>query len=179
MVKAVAKQKRIACVGRLKNMGLGYRIFATDNRDLFPWQLTTNAPPPKTFDDVLLHYKAISNMLSTPKILVCPSDNRKASLDWLSLSRTNISYFVSVDASETYPQSFLAGDRNILTNGVRIGPGIVKLDSTTTNVAWDGTIHRFQGNAVMGDGSVQQLSGARFREQIKNTELSSMTLAVP
>ena len=179
MVKAVAKQKRIACVGRLKNMGLGYRIFATDNSDMFPWQLTTNAPPPKTFDDVLLHYKAISNMLSTPKILVCPSDNRKASRDWLSLSRTNISYFVSVDASETYPQSFLAGDRNILTNGVRIGPGIVKLDSTTTNVAWDGTIHRFQGNAAMGDGSVQQLSGARFREQITNTGQSSMMLAVP
>ena len=178
-IKAVQKQKRIACVGRLKNMGLGYRIFATDNHDMFPWQLATNAPSPKTFDDILRHYKAISNAISTPKILVCPSDNRQPAADWVSLSRTNISYFVSLDAAETYPQSFLTGDRNILTNGFRIGPGIVKLESTVTNVAWDGTIHRFQGNVVMGDGSVQQLSGTRFRQQITNTGQTSMTLAVP
>lgn len=178
-IKAVAKQKRIGCVSRLKNIGLGYRIFATDNGDMFPWQLTTNAPPPKAFDDVLRHYRSISNELSTPKILVCPSDNRKAARDWASLSRTNISYFVSLDSTEGYAQSLLTGDRNILTNGVRIGPGIVKLDSTITKVAWDGTMHRFQGNVAVGDGSVQQFSSARFSGLLRNTGQSSMTLAVP
>lgn len=178
-IKAVAKQKRIGCVSRLKNIGLGYRIFATDNHDMFPWQLATNSPAPKTFDDVLGHYQSISNEISIPKILVCPADDRKAARDWLTLSRTNISYFISLDAAETFPQSFLTGDRNILTNGARIGPEIVKLDSGTTNVTWDGSIHRFQGNAAMGDGSVQQSSGARFREQIKNAGQSAMTLAVP
>ena len=177
-IKAIAKQKRIGCVSRLKNMGLGYRIFATDNRDMFPWQLVTNAPAPKTFDDVLRHYKAISNELSTPKILVCPSDSRRAAPDLISLSRTNISYFVSLDSSESRPDALLAGDRNVLTNGVRLGPGVVELHSTTTNT-WDGTIHRFQGNVVVGDGSVQQLSGPRLREQSSRSGWNSITLAVP
>lgn len=179
-VKMVAKQKRIACVGRQKNIGLGYRIFATDNRDLFPWQLATNAPTPKTFDEAITHYLAISNALSTPKILICPADNRRPAPDWARLSRSNISYFISlVDSAETYPQSILAGDRNITTNGVRIGPGIVRLSTLTTNAAWDGTIHRFQGNVTMGDGSIQQLSATRLREQVMNTGLAEMRLAVP
>jgi type II secretory pathway pseudopilin PulG len=177
--RRIAKGPRIQCVVQLRNIGLAYRVFSTDNHDLFPWQLTTNAPMPATFDEALRYYRAISNELSTPKILVCPSDNRKAARDWVGLSRTNISYFISLNSSETYPQSLLAGDRNILTNGVPIGPGIVKVGSTITNFGWDGTIHRLQGNCTMGDGSVQQLSSARFRQQIGNTGLISTTLAVP
>jgi prepilin-type processing-associated H-X9-DG protein len=40
-------------------------------------------------------------------------------------------------------------------------------------------MHRFQGNAVMGDGSVQQLSAARFQEQSTNTGMNRMILAIP
>jgi type II secretory pathway pseudopilin PulG len=177
-IKARDKARRISCVGRLKNIGLAYRIFATDHGDRFPWQLATNAPPAKTFDEFLRHYRTVSNELATPILLVCPADTRKAATNWATLSRMNISYFTSPDSAETFPQSFLAGDRNLTTNGVRIGPGIVNLASQT-NVAWDGTIHRFQGNTAMGDGSVQQLSTARMVEQMQNTGLNSMTLAVP
>lgn len=177
-VKGVAKQKRIGCVSRLKDMGLGYRIFATDNHELFPWQITSNTAPAKSFDDALRHYLAISNELAIPKILVCPADTRKAAPDWKSLSRTNISYFINFDSADANPQFFLVGDRNITTNGVRIGPGIVNM-SGQTNIAWDGTIHRFQGNAAMGDGSVQQLSAARMKDQLKNSGQTSITWAVP
>jgi prepilin-type N-terminal cleavage/methylation domain-containing protein len=175
-----AKAPRIRCVNNLKNVGLAYRIFATDHDELFPWQTETNVSPARpSFDDALKYFRVVSNELSTPNILVCPSDNQKAARDWASFSRKNISYFLSLNSSETYPQSFLAGDRNLLTNGVRIGPGIVEIDSAITNAAWDGTIHRFEGNACMGDGSVQQLSSARLRDQLSRTGMNSMTLAVP
>src|SRR5437868_5710168 len=36
--KSTAKNHRIHCVGKLKNIGLSTRIFATDNNELFPWQ---------------------------------------------------------------------------------------------------------------------------------------------
>ena len=89
-----------------------------------------------------------------------------------------MSYFLSLNAAETYPQSFLTGDRNLATNGVSLGSGIFTLPAST-NISWDGRIHKFQGNAVMGDGSVQQLSTARLREQVMNTGLNEMKLAIP
>jgi hypothetical protein len=173
-----AKAKRIVCVNHLKQIGLGFRIFATDNNDKFPWQIATNAPPPKTFEDVLARFRGLSNEIANPKIFACPADNRMAVTNWANASRTNISYFVSLDSAETYPQSFVGGDRNLVVNGALIGPGIIKLESMT-NASWDGTIHKFQGNCVMGDGSVQQLSPARLREQLRTTGQSSMRLAVP
>jgi hypothetical protein len=46
-------------------------------------------------------------------------------------------------------------------------------------VSWSGRIHRFQGNALLGDGSVQQLSSSRLRQQFENTGLSEIRLAIP
>jgi type II secretory pathway pseudopilin PulG len=178
-IKARAKARRITCVGHLANVGLSFKIFATDNRELFPWQMATNSPTPTNFDMAIRHYLAISNELSTPLILHCPADTRKAAENWHDFGRINISYLINLDSAETFPRTILAGDQNILTNGARIGPGIVKLDMAITNVAWDGSIHRFQGNVTMGDGSVQQLSSARLPEHWTNQGTSSVTLAVP
>jgi len=178
-IKARAKAQRITCVNHLSNIGLGCRIFATDHQELFPWQIFTNSSTPMNFDMAIRNYLALSNELSTPLILRCPADTRKAAENWVEFRRTNISYFINLDAAETYPQTILAGDRNILTNGVHIGPGVVKLDTTTTNVAWDGGIHRFQGNVTMGDGSVQQVTLTRLREHWTNQAQSSVTLVVP
>jgi type II secretory pathway pseudopilin PulG len=177
-IKARDKARRISCVGRLKNLGLSYRIFATDHKDRFPWEIETNAPPLLKFDDALKHYLIVSNEISTPKILVCPADTRKEASNWNSFSRENVSYFVGLNSAEHLPQSFLAGDRNLTTNGVPLGPGIVTLRAST-NIGWDGRIHKFQGNAAMGDGSVQQLNSARLREQLENTGQTETKLAIP
>jgi prepilin-type processing-associated H-X9-DG protein len=42
-------------------------------------------------------------------------------------------------------------------------------------------MHKEMGNACMGDGSVQQLTAARLREQLRNTEqtLSEITISAP
>ena len=36
LAKAKAKAQKIKCTSNLKNIGLGFRIFATDNGDLYP-----------------------------------------------------------------------------------------------------------------------------------------------
>ena len=81
------------------------------------------------------HYLAMSNELSTPKIVLCPSDRNRVEATVFSTNaliqtpgitvtpfqgNINISYFVGVDADETKPQCFLGGDRN-LTNSVGLG----------------------------------------------------------
>lgn len=168
--KAKAKSQRISCVCNLKNIGLGYRIFATDHSDQFPWEtnvgrIASLAPA----DEILQHFLVISNELSTPKILACKSDTRKPAPNWATLTRANISYFLNINSAETFPQSFLAGDRNLTTNGVKLGPGRVKITQDST-LSWDPfTMHKSQGSMTMGDGSVQQFSNTRAREQWKNT----------
>src|SRR6188768_829983 len=39
LAKAKAKAQRIKCVNNLKNVGLAFRIFSTDNGDRFPMQI--------------------------------------------------------------------------------------------------------------------------------------------
>src|SRR6266480_3007566 len=42
LAKAKAKAQKIACTNNLKQVGLAYRIFANDNGDQFPMNVTTN-----------------------------------------------------------------------------------------------------------------------------------------
>ena len=192
LAKAKAKAKRIHCVGRLKNIGLAHRIFATDNGDLFPWERSrantnalTNFPVISHLapgEQVVRIFQSLSNELSTPKIIVCPADSdRREASSWVALTTNNISYFLGLSAEETLPQTFLAGDRNMTVNGQRVF-GKVDLVVKETNapaVGWDNTIHRGRGTAAMGDGSVQQLSSARLREQLRNTGVTTNTFVFP
>ena len=40
LAKAKQKARRINCVNNLKQVGLAFRIFATDNQDRFPMQIS-------------------------------------------------------------------------------------------------------------------------------------------
>ena len=212
LAKAKAKAQRIKCVNNLKNVGLAFRIFATDNGDRFPmavasseggsadWAGTTTQPQPLM---IWRHFSALSNELSTPKIVVCPSDNdvteaqnwatnpvaTTAAIQNFSNNRL-LSYFVGLNADETRPQMFLAGDRNIYntTPGVgqaRLSNQTDKAVVTTlrTNsqagIGWQKNIHQEQGDICMGDGSVQQFSTSRLRQAIKDTDDTDNWVGLP
>jgi len=219
LAKAKAKAQRIKCVNNLKNVALAHRIFATDNEDKFPIQVSTNsggsaenapaypyANNPTYARLAWTHFAALSNELSTPKIVVCPSDSGRLEATSFSpargvganaastvpfLSNSNISYFIGLDAQETYPQSMLSGDRNITNNaaGSTARPTttaaiIMRLGTNHPNTGnsgagWTTTIHQSQGDIAMGDGSVQQLSTSRLREAIRSSGLDDNAFAVP
>src|SRR5438093_5668926 len=81
LAKAKAKAQRIKCVNNLKNVGLAFRIFATDNGDRFPMGVSTNEGGSSEYTGLptgaYAHFLALSNELNTPKIVVCPSDSGK------------------------------------------------------------------------------------------------------
>jgi len=75
--KAKDKAQRINCVNNLKMIGLAARMYANDNKEVFP-----------------LNFLSMSNELNTPKFLICPEDGSHArALDWSNFSEAaNVSY---------------------------------------------------------------------------------------
>lgn len=186
LMRAKLKAERISCVGNLKNIGLAFRIFATDNTNTFPFQLSTNQGGTLEWTRVpsqaWRHFVAISNELSIPRIVHCYSDRERRAVarDWLRFTNNeSLSYFLGIHAAESQPQSLLAGDRNLQLDGVALTNQIVTF-STNANVVFDGRIHRFAGNALLCDGSVQQLSSDRLRDQFRDAALvTTNTLIIP
>jgi Tfp pilus assembly protein PilE len=185
MSRGGCRATRNKCHNNLKNIGLAFRIYATDNNDRFPWEISDTNAAPIYAPDPVTYLRPLSNEISTPVILNCPEDKarplRTNWTSWTQLTRTNLSYFISADASETLPQSFLAGDRNITNKNGRLRPGLRGLSRIDNTAGWDDTIHENQGNTCMGDGSVQGLSAPRLREQLHNSGQTTkyIKLSVP
>ena len=171
---------RIACVNNLKQVGLAFRIYAGDNGDQFPMNRFTNGLLVVLETNAVDEYfYLLQNELGTPKILVCPRDEKRtAANNFTVLSKANLSYFVGLDASENLPNSILAGDRNI-TNGVNTVGGLLNLSSNRP-AGFTDAIHINQGNIAIGDGSVQQVSSARLRSEIiPNTGFATNRILLP
>ena len=129
-------------------------------------------------DKMYMLFQVMSNEINNPKVLVCPADNRDPAADFTHLNNNNLSYFVGLDADETYPSMLFTGDRNLVTNGVAVIPGLVVI--RTNDVAgWSGSIHKFVGNFGLADGSVQRGSRTTLQKFLSNTGTNVTRLAVP
>jgi len=190
LAKAKAKAQRINCVSNLKQIGLAFRMWSNDHAEKFPWQVDAAGPGNPNGDGTrglgvgngvnqvpLEDYRAISNELSTPKVLACGSDGERsrattfvpaASGTVLNDSTKYISYFIGVDADETRPQTILTGDRNV-RQGTGTPPKTMPLTFTTnpnTDANWDQTLHQNNGNIGLGDGSAQQMTSIALQKQV-------------
>jgi hypothetical protein len=122
----------------------------------------------------------MSNELSTPRILNCPSDaNRTRATNFTSdLVDSKVSYFVGLDAGKTNAAMLLAGDRNLTTNGVPVESGLLTL-TTNSLAAWTSQIHRKNGNVGLANGSVQQVTTSGLQKLIANTGVTTNRLVLP
>ena len=146
--RAHARSPRITCVNNMKQIGTAYRVWENENGDKYPVQqvealrgmqgILSNSMSAGRF--AYLPYAIMANeMGQSPKIVVCPSDDRVANVNFYwgrqnapkeagytwpapaaygSFDNTNVSYFVGVGAADTCPQSMLGGDRNLGNGGV-------------------------------------------------------------
>jgi len=210
LAKAKARAQRINCVNNLKQVGLSFRQWALDNGDRNPMQVAdasggsvshveaarvvgTGAGAQAASRGVFAHFLVMSNELNTPKVILCPSEYESARQAATTFSGAggantvpytndfNTSYFVGVDSQDTFPQMFLAGDRNI--GGNALTPTATYTGTPTTDATWAlGTnftvnlgpaytdqMHQKQGNVGLADGSVQGFSRSKLQEGLKNT----------
>ena len=167
--RAKTKAKRTACVNNLKQIGLAMNIWADDNEGRFPWKVAQpRGGKPNTTGNatVKLQLSLVAKELGSTRIALCPSDVRTvAAADFASMTLTNISYALCNEADEKRPRLFLATDRNMFGfdfTGLPDNINCFILSSPSTGAAtarWRrGMCHGANlGNAVLVDGSVQQL----------------------
>src|SRR5258708_11923686 len=97
LAKAKAKAKRAECINDLKQIGIGFRLWADDHDSHFPWDLsvtnegtssasspaalgfgvavaTGSAPLGLATGDWSDNFRFCSNEFNSPKILCCPAD---------------------------------------------------------------------------------------------------------
>ena len=144
LARAKARAQRINCTNNLKQIGLSFKTWALDNGDAFPTRVAaanggyadyvgvrTLTANQNTSRGVFGFFMVMSNELSTPKIVICPSENegRLQSSTFAGVipagsanivpftNDLNVSYFVGVDAVDTNPQMFLTGDHNLGSDG--------------------------------------------------------------
>jgi len=197
LAKAKAKAQQINCVNNLKQVGLSFRLWGGDNSEKYPQNVAPNAGgatggqavtavgsyaslAAANPQYVYTIYQAMSNELSTPKIVACPSDARSANTNFVSVApgtfaNTTVSYFVGRDADESQPQMLLCGDRNIglitdpnwgysPADNIATGKNINLGTNAAATIGWTSKMHQNKGNITLSDGSVQQLSQSRFRQ---------------
>ncbi len=177
---------RIHCVNNLKNVGLAFRIFATDNDDRFPYELEEQSggtrpsrmEPPALWKQFLV----LSNELSIPKLLACPDDRARPPISqWTEFTNNqHLSYHLGVETLAGRPDLVLSGDRNVSLSGVPLENMTVNLGSDS-RIAFDRRLHRECGNVLMSDGSVQQSTSRRLREIIGGASraASNVVLVIP
>jgi len=147
LAAAKKKAQKINCTNNLKQVGLAFRIWEGDNGDRYPMGVSFSSGGASEYvghagtaiqptrNNPGMVFMVMSNELSTPKVLYCPSDNYHTAgsgyatnfsfQDLLGIaapaagqqaaasSTTKISYFVNGDASEANPQDVMIGDGNI------------------------------------------------------------------
>jgi hypothetical protein len=96
------RPQRITCANNLKQIGLALRTWAIDHEGQFPFNRSTNdggtmelcARGSDGFDrNAAIHFKVMSNELSTPMILLCPRDRKpKPARDFAQLRGENLTY---------------------------------------------------------------------------------------
>jgi competence protein ComGC len=179
---------RISCVNNLKQIGLAYRVWADDHHDKYPMQVPiADGGIEELFDrtnsisaSICLNYLAMTNELSTPKILRCTADTHGTSATNFSstFNNANISFFANPDADQMYPQMVLSGDDNFAIGDVPVNLGILNLSSNTP-IAWTAERHYKAGNIGLADGSAQQLTTTGMRQAFQPSGTNSIRLAIP
>jgi competence protein ComGC len=181
VLKSRMRASRISCVNVLKNVGLSFRTFATDNNDKFPGELfATNELQFASLTAVDV-FRYASSELTGSHNLRCPMDKqrnqRSLPTNFSAIVAEDISYFVSLSAREANPATILAGDRNLESGGRAVrGQHAVTRGMALT---WSKEMHGLRGYVAMADGSVQGASNATSAEIVRRQEVGTNWVLVP
>ena len=159
-----ARAQRIQCTNNLRQIGLAFHMFAHDHNNAFPMAVPTQLggsleyvqnglKATNDFYFAFRHFQTLAAELATPRVLVCPADDRLPTNSFAALQNENVSFFVGVKADYLRPRTILAGDRNV-TNDYARRNATMQLGPNQF-LYWTAGLHRYKGNLLFADGSVE------------------------
>ena len=183
IIQMHSKNGRIYCLMNLKHIGDAFLVWAGDHESKFPMQTSVANGGAMEFvitDNVAACFIVMSNQLSSPKVLICPTDYRHTGATNFQegFDNSHISYFVALDAGPNYLQRFLTGDDNFATKDTRVKPGILEVISNTP-VVWIRSRHPYGGNLGYADGHAQETLNSDLPAVLQQTGLATNRLAIP
>jgi prepilin-type N-terminal cleavage/methylation domain-containing protein/prepilin-type processing-associated H-X9-DG protein len=184
LATAKSKAKQTVCLNNLRQMGIGWKVWATENRDNYPWSLPFTNGGTLGAPDWTDHFRRCSNELGSPRVLVCPADvGRKPGTNWVNLDALlNVSYLVGLGATEAQPLSIVAGDANISGGGGGLDPSWSIYLGNSLDAAWDTKVHGKKGDLAFADGSVRSTKTPDLRGAISAylaTGVTNIVLSKP
>jgi prepilin-type processing-associated H-X9-DG protein len=204
LLPALARPKRVSrlhCVNFLMESGIAFEIWRGDHGDKYPMDVPAaqgGAQELTARGDVAACFQVMSNEFSVAKMLTCPDDARhKATTNWNSLSRTNLSYFIGLnvsyqrsrwagaaDANQSFVltsgvppglPNLLSGDANLVQNGREVAGGFL---NPGANTPWTPERHQGVGNILLTDGSVQTVRQIGFTHSTEGYSTTN-TVVIP
>ena len=197
LAKSKAKAKLIEDVNNVRQISVALRLYGNDHDGKFPWQeleteggslvaalhgpfdpvLSAHAPVKATYGEWINHFRAASNELVTPKILVSPVDKeRVVATDWVNIAGyDNVSYFVGLTAQESNPLTLLTGNSNLTGGGGGADPFWNQFVGTSIDATWENTLHKERGVVALADGSAKDTTTPQLRELISSALASGVT----
>jgi prepilin-type N-terminal cleavage/methylation domain-containing protein len=181
LARAKQRAQRILCLNNLRQVGLGFRLWMTDNDGKEPWNVPESqggALAGTSAQAFRSRFYVCSNELGNVRILTCPTfRNTPPGSDYFTNwhhfvvgDRGNapsfpLSYFLGEQARERYPTVIFSGDRNIGATGdsgndVTFGTG----GQPFSSAFWkrfgfhSPSGQRGAGNILRCDGSAQHVS---------------------
>ena len=179
--KTKARAIQISCVNNVKQCELASMVWAGDNNEKYPMEISTNAGGTLEFvsgTNTFRYFQVMSNELSTPKVACCPGDTRRSGTNFGGdFNNERVSYFIGVDASRTNRQMWLLGDRNI-TNGFPPAQGVLMLDPSRPT-EWTREMHKGRGNVAFSGGGVEMMSSKYLRDSLKKVTGLTNRIGLP
>jgi prepilin-type processing-associated H-X9-DG protein len=187
---ARTRSQRMTCLDNLHQVGQGFQLWVFEHQDFYPWTLpvtgggtrpTTGTKPGNVYRELSM----LSNSLATPKVLVCPIDDRKAlrtADNWgntqnggflhPSYGNNATSYTIGLHADLSAPDSLVSSDRFLRVDitaagcsvGVNNAAGVIS--SGGSLVAWTNRLHGQIGNVLFADGRVDEVVNSKVQRAI-------------
>lgn len=174
IAKSKDRAKRIGCIGDLREVGVGFHLFAQDHRGKFPTFVSTNDGGAEEFvaagyrsgckfEFSFQLFRPLSRELVTPKLLACPADVwRWPAANFDRFNNWNLSYFIGLKADPARPDAILAGDRNMCLQPCCTIRPIGPRPESDFRSRWCTGLHDRKGNLLFSDGHVEESSDSRL-----------------
>jgi hypothetical protein len=186
---ATGRNQRLTCLDNLRQIGQAVQLWAFEHQDAAPWNLpvgqggTRPIPGMSKPGNPAREFGTLSNELGTPKILLCPNDDRRgaqAAENWTSspnggylngsYANNATSYSIGLHANFTSPLSVLSLDRSLRLDftglicplGVNNAVGVSW--SPLSSAAWTNVTHGRVGNFLLMDGRVMEVPNSRIQQ---------------